>query len=102
MSEKEFYEKYEKGELWFVEFEESYATALTELRNSFFSICLMFDEAKKVAPSRKTKKQCQQFCDMFHGVIDYVGLNDEYERFLLNQLDFEAILKGVKENGTEA
>ncbi len=100
--ENEYFEKYLNGELRFVEFEESYATALTELRNSYFAICMMFDEAAKLAPNRKTKKQCQHFCDMFHGVLNNVGLTEEYERFLITEPDFNAILNGGIDNGTEA
>lgn len=107
MSEKEFYEKYEKGELRFQEVEESYFYSLVNLRLRFFAITLLFEEACRAAPNRMSKKQCQQFVDMFKKQISDVGFNEEYERFLIVGLTSEEIFNGewdrkVDENGTEA
>lgn len=107
MSEKEFQEKHENGELQFTEVEKSYFYSLVNLRLRFFAITLLFEEACRAAPNRKSRKQCQQFVDMFKKQISDVGLDEEYERFLITDLTLEEVFNGewdrkVDENGTEA
>lgn len=94
MSEKEFQERYMNGELRFVELEESYCYALTNLATRFYAITLLFEEACRAAPNRKARKQCQQFVDMFKKQISDVGLNEGYERFLITGLTSEEIFTG--------
>ena len=107
MSENEFQEKYENCELRFIEFEEGYAIALSNLATRFYAITLLFEDACRAAPNRKSRKQCQQFVDLFKKQISDVGLDDEYERFVITGLTSEQIFTGEydmrsEENGREA
>lgn len=107
MTENEFQEKYENGELRFVELEESYCYALSNLATRFYAITLLFEEACRAAPNRKSRKQCQKFVDMFKKQISDVGLDEDYEKFLITGLTSEEIFTGEydlrsEENGTEA
>lgn len=107
MTENEFYEKYENGELEFVEVEKSELYAYSNLATRFYAITLLFEEASRAAPNRKARKQCQQFVEMFKKQISDVGLDDEYERFLITGLTSEEIFTGEydmrsEKNGTEA
>ena len=107
MTENEFYEMYENGELEFVEIEKSELYALSNLETRFYAITLLFEEACRAAPNRKAKKQCQQFVDLFKKQISDVGLDYAYENFLITGLTSEQIFTGEydmrsEKNGREA
>lgn len=94
-TEEEFYESYANGEVTFVEVESEFYSNLVSLEESYFSICMLFSETVRVAPTKMAKKQAKNFSDMFENVLKNCNLYDSYLYWKEQNPDYESVLKGT-------